>query len=423
VRIAAAILLSIVALSSADPSASSVGVGARAYGMGNNFTALSNDFSSLYWNPAGMAFIVAREAHLALDWNRRDASVEFGGKTTDATMKQFKVASGGLLRSLPTTRGGYAFALGFLSPYMLDDLRYMSGIDVYRGSVPLPGFSDTLYSGDTLQRTKSNRYVTGQLNLWSMGMGWQIAPGLGFGFSLGLLTGGENSRVEKVTATRRGKFGDTVFTFESAYFGYDARIGLLYAPSKLFSFGCRVELPRRAKVAENDILVDRLDQNGSDEFTNFGVLESPFIGAFGVAANAPFATVSADVTARAPFADAPLHTDGSHWKGGGGVGLEIPVPWIASLMRGGYSYSQFDSSPMQIDWDEWGIDPGEKATVLRNRHLVTAGYSLLCGSSFSLEAAYGYERWDFTLHDADWESDIKEAHVRHRVMISAAVRY
>jgi hypothetical protein len=423
VRIIAAILLFEAALAIADPSVSSVGVGARAYGMGNNFTALSNDFSSLYWNPAGMAFVVAREAHLALDWNRRGASVDFGDQTTDAAMKRFKVSSGGLLRSLPTTRGGYAFALGFLSPYILDDLRYMSGDDVYRGSAPLPGFSDTLFVGDTLQRKMSNRYVKGQLNIWSMGMGWQIAPGLGFGFSLGLLTGDENSRAEKVTATRRGEFGDTIFIFESAYFGYDARIGFLYAPSKLFSFGCRFELPRLAKVAENAILLDGLDPNGSDEWTNFGVLQLPFIGAFGVAVNAPFATITADATARAPFSGAPLHSDGSYWKGGGGMGLEVPVPWIASLVRGGYSYGQFDLSSMQIDWDEWGVDPGEGISVLRNRHLFTAGYSLLFGGSISFEAAYGYERRSFSSTDPAWESEIVERHHTHRVMASAAIRY
>jgi hypothetical protein len=423
VRTAAAILLSVTALAAADPSVTSVGVGTRAYGMGNNFTALSNDFSSLYWNPAGMAFVVAREAHLALDWNRMGASVDFGDQTTDASMKRFKISSGGLLRSLPTTRGGYAFALGFLSPYLLDDLRYMSGNDVYRGSAPLPGFSDTLFNGDTLQRRRSNRYVTGQLNLWSMGMGWQIAPGLGFGFSLGLLTGSENSRAEKVTATQRGEFGDTVFIFESTYFGYDARIGFLYAPSRFFSFGCRIDLPRLAKVAENDILIDGLDPYGSDEFTSFGVLQLPLTGAFGIAINAPFATITADATARAPFSGAPPYSDGSYWKGGGGMGLEVPVPWIASLVRGGYSYSKFDLSPMQIDWDEGGVDPGEKITVLRNRYLVTGGYSLLLGSSISLEAAYGYEHWSFSSTEPEWESELVERHYTHRAMASVAIRY
>ena len=31
-----------------------IGVGARAMGLGGSFTALANDVSTLYWNPAGI---------------------------------------------------------------------------------------------------------------------------------------------------------------------------------------------------------------------------------------------------------------------------------------------------------------------------------------------------------------------------------
>src|SRR5689334_13804699 len=34
-----------------------IGVGARAIGMGEAFTAVSDDVSSLYWNPAGLALL------------------------------------------------------------------------------------------------------------------------------------------------------------------------------------------------------------------------------------------------------------------------------------------------------------------------------------------------------------------------------
>src|SRR3990172_5369825 len=34
-----------------------IGVGARAMGLGGSFTAIANDVSSLYWNPAGITNI------------------------------------------------------------------------------------------------------------------------------------------------------------------------------------------------------------------------------------------------------------------------------------------------------------------------------------------------------------------------------
>src|SRR6266480_3088480 len=37
-------------------------LGTRAIGMGEAFTALADDSSALYWNPAGMSFVTQKEA-------------------------------------------------------------------------------------------------------------------------------------------------------------------------------------------------------------------------------------------------------------------------------------------------------------------------------------------------------------------------
>jgi len=42
-----------------------IGVGARATAMGEAFTALADDASGVYWNPAGSAWIEKREAHFS----------------------------------------------------------------------------------------------------------------------------------------------------------------------------------------------------------------------------------------------------------------------------------------------------------------------------------------------------------------------
>jgi len=42
------------------------GFGARAFSMANNYVALSNDLSAIYWNPAAMSFSLTREFQVTL---------------------------------------------------------------------------------------------------------------------------------------------------------------------------------------------------------------------------------------------------------------------------------------------------------------------------------------------------------------------
>src|SRR5471032_2639582 len=61
---------SVWAVSSPGTTAAEVlkfGVGARAIGMGEAYTAQADDVSSLYWNPAGLALMRERQASFMYD--------------------------------------------------------------------------------------------------------------------------------------------------------------------------------------------------------------------------------------------------------------------------------------------------------------------------------------------------------------------
>lgn len=62
-----------------------MGVGARAMGMGNAFTALADDGSAVYWNPAGLGFqtgnqLVGMYSQLSLDRKLNFAGLVLGDK-------------------------------------------------------------------------------------------------------------------------------------------------------------------------------------------------------------------------------------------------------------------------------------------------------------------------------------------------------
>ena len=416
------LLLLCASLAVADPFVNSAGIGTRAYGMAGSFTALADDFSALFWNPAGLAFVPVREVHCAFDVDRRNTVSMLGKSDAPAFYQRLHINSAGLLRSVPTVSGGFAFALGFSSPWLLDDLQNYDGADVYRGSVGIAGPNDMLFPGDTLFIDHYSRRASGQCNLWNAGLGWQIAPSFGFGFSIGLLTGSEKVDLIAVSRTDGGAFEDFEERMDRAYLGYDLRLGVLYAPSKVFSAGVRLELPRRAGVAENRGSIDYL--SGTDTSgTDFGVLWSGLSGAAGIALKLPSMTVSGDWTSRGPISGAPQGSDIDGWKFGAGAGVELPLRPLASVVRCGYSYSELGLTSMAIAWEEGGYEEAEAPRAVQNRHLFTAGYSLFLGSSVSLELAYGAGFWKFATGDPDWQNEITERHVFQRGVMSISIRY
>jgi long-subunit fatty acid transport protein len=63
-----------------------IGVGARAMGMGGAFVAVANDPSAIYWNPAGVASIVRREAAVShVQW---PAEITYNHATYIAPVKK-----------------------------------------------------------------------------------------------------------------------------------------------------------------------------------------------------------------------------------------------------------------------------------------------------------------------------------------------
>ncbi|MBD3271793.1 MAG: PorV/PorQ family protein [Elusimicrobia bacterium] len=56
-----------------------LGIGARAVGMGESFTAVADDVSSVYWNPAGLAHLKTNALHLSHNIWFQDIHYEFAG--------------------------------------------------------------------------------------------------------------------------------------------------------------------------------------------------------------------------------------------------------------------------------------------------------------------------------------------------------
>jgi len=102
------------------------GMGARAQALGGNYRAVSDDWSALYWNPAGMVFTNGFTAGFSSELISVDVGYtaaqrfgqQFSATSTDEVNnepKTFFVPSGGVYYS----NGKYAFGLGVWAPFGL----------------------------------------------------------------------------------------------------------------------------------------------------------------------------------------------------------------------------------------------------------------------------------------------------------------
>ena len=402
----------------ADPvTVNDIGVGARAFSFANNYVALSNDMSGIFWNPAALSFLPVREFQAAFDILDNRNTVDLSGVNKKSDVRRIRLSDAGFLASIPTSKGGLTFAGSVQTPYIFDDN---------------PSFKGA-YTDD------SNRVINvdqdykgyGGLTYISGAFGLQVAPGFGIGVTASLVTGSEKTR-RILYLTTNGSLLDIVnddydLSIDRGYIGYDFRFGLFYAPSNIIRLGMRLSLPQQIWFDE-----DWSETYPGTDVRSFspkysGKLLSSYSGAIGAAMRLPFLTVSTELRARAPYDIAypdekiPQSSAAAQMKMGAGIGVEVPIYMSKVLVRGGYSWDQYDPFVFVRQYDNENIIWDEDAlNDYKFRSLVTCGLAYV-DDNWCIEGAYGYQTWNF---DSKFDNVIlAEHHQLHRFTISFAVRY
>ena len=391
------------------------GIGARTMGMGGASLALADDFTALYWNPAGMAQIQKFELFSSFSHNTASTEAYFSGdETTGTTRSQMRPNSIGFVYPFHARRGGWAIAFGYNRPQNFDYQTAIQGVDPSSG---------TEFSGLAVDERDVN---SGGIGIWSFGTSVYISKRVLLGGSLDFWQGNSLNELD-TTATDLLKVDSELSRFryddeiDREYSGLGARIGLLAHLTDAVSVGLTLVTPVELGVDERWYQSTRAVYDDGEELSDSesGIqafdIERPFEIGTGIAVKlfnkqlifagdvqltdwtqtrydpAPAEDISQD-----NFEEFYATTLQAR------LGVEYRIPTIDTHVRLGYFRDTI---------------PFTDAEVNNARDFLTLGVGKIFEDSLKFDVGYMLGTWEQSRNELTTER------LTHRVFVSAAYRF
>lgn len=109
------------------PFQNEFGPGARAMALGGAYSAVAEDYTAVYWNPAGLAQIRKMEFYGSLSHLSMNNRIGYQGTTTENTNGFTNMNALGMVFPVPTYRGSLVFAIGYNRINSFDDYNQVIG--------------------------------------------------------------------------------------------------------------------------------------------------------------------------------------------------------------------------------------------------------------------------------------------------------
>lgn len=159
-----------------------MGMGTRALAMGGAYTGLANDYSAIYWNPAGLAGLRKSQIFGEVSHLNFNNNAAFNQSVTDETQNYTRFGSLGAAFALPTRRGSFVIALGYNRVKDFDRNLAFSGYNPLSNGLAFV-FNNTTYPFDKNVYQTEQVTEEGGLDQWSLGSGIAISPNFNAGLT------------------------------------------------------------------------------------------------------------------------------------------------------------------------------------------------------------------------------------------------
>ena len=391
------------------------GVGARTMGMGGASLGLADDFTALYWNPAGMAQIQKFEFFTSFSHNTANTDSFFSSdEATETSRSRLRPNSIGFVYPLDTQQGGLAVGFGYNRAQNFDYQKVIQGIDPSSGNV---------YSGLLVDDIHIN---SGGIGIWCFGGSVYISENFLIGGSVDFWNGRSIYELD-ATATdtanvdselSRFRFDDEI---EREYSGIGGRVGILANLTDAICLGVTLVAPTELTVEElwREYTVALYDDGEEASDPTNGALsydiERPFEVGTGIAVKLldKQLVLAGDVQLTdwrqtrydpAPADDIPKDYFEEFYSTTlqARLGAEFRIPTIDTYLRLGYFRDTI---------------PFADAEVENERDFLTFGIGKIFEDSVKFDLAYMWGNWQ------QYRDHLTTKQNTHRVFVSGAYRF
>lgn len=374
------------------------GLGARAMGMGGAFLAVADDYTALYWNPAGLAQIHRIEVFGSLSHDKlKNKTMYYGSDLTDSQSKT-RLNALGFTYPVPTERGSLVLGFGYNRLNSFDGLLTISA-----------------------QRNASE-YVdaweteSGGLGTWSIGGAIDVSPSLSLGAALDIWRGSDIYTWEYYVTNTHDPFQDYRYldTIDGNYSGIGLKFGALVQANTFLNLGLTVTSPVYLNVDEfwsqqTDTLSfsDYYEGHWEYEITTpyrFGLGGSVHLRRLRLAADVEYVdwTQTEYKSPSGLVADNWIFNESYREVYTYHLGAEYAIPKSDVTLRAGYY-----NDPLPI----------KTSMIKRDRDYLTIGAGFLVDNMFKIDFAFIHGLWKKT------DENLTEKIQTDRVFLSMAYRF
>ncbi len=288
------------------------GFGTRALAMGGAYTALANDYSGIYWNPAGLGSINKTGIYAELSHLQFSNNALYMGNLTSNNQGFTKLKSLGFVMPLPTGQGSFVIAGGFNRVLDYDDHLYFEGFGDISNNIGFEIEDDNgdiyFYPFDLGVYRQEEVRSEGSLRQWSLGGALALSPNFTIGLTTSLVHGKEEYNFgfsqfddDNLYYEYPGDFDEyTVNQYlQSDYYALNLKLGGMVNLNKMLRIGGVITLPSKYYIEETHSFSDNLFfDDGTDDPTedtgNWDYhVKTPFIFDAGIAFTNKLITLSA----------------------------------------------------------------------------------------------------------------------------------